>query len=64
MNLSKKDISTNISKYVKFELIDSSLPDLDKRNFEISFQKIKNLNFSDFEITYDDVKKTNEEHEC
>jgi nucleoside-diphosphate-sugar epimerase len=45
MNLSKKDISTNISKYVKFELIDSSLPDLDKRNFEISFQKIKNLGY-------------------
>ncbi len=45
MNLSKKDITNNISKYVKFELIDSSLPDLDKRNFEISFQKIKNLGY-------------------
>lgn len=46
MNLSKKDISTNISKYVNFELIDSSLPDLDKRNFEISFEKIKKLGFN------------------
>ena len=46
MNLSKKDIANNISKYVKFELIDSSLPDLDKRNFEISFNKINNLGFN------------------
>lgn len=46
MNLSKKDIASNISNYVKFELIDSSLPDLDKRNFEISFEKIKKLGFN------------------
>jgi nucleoside-diphosphate-sugar epimerase len=46
MNLSKKEISNNISKYVNFELIESTLPDLDKRNFEISFQKIKNLGFT------------------
>ncbi len=45
MNLSKKDISNNIGKYVKFELIDSTLPDLDKRNFEISFKKINDLGF-------------------
>jgi len=45
MNLSKKDISNNIAEYVKFELIDSNLPDLDKRNFEISFKKINDLGF-------------------
>jgi hypothetical protein len=46
MNLSKKEISNNIAKYVKFELIDSSLQDLDKRNFEISFDKINKLGFN------------------
>lgn len=45
MNLSKKDISNNIAQYVKFEIIDSNLPDLDKRNFEISFKKINALGF-------------------
>jgi nucleoside-diphosphate-sugar epimerase len=45
LNLSKIDIANNIKQYVKFELINSSLPDLDKRNFEISFQKINNLGY-------------------
>ena len=46
MNFSKKEISDNISKYVKFEIIESNLPDFDKRNFEISFDKINNLGYS------------------
>lgn len=45
MNLSKKEISNCIKKHINFELINSTLPDLDKRNFEISFKKIKNLGF-------------------
>jgi nucleoside-diphosphate-sugar epimerase len=45
MNFSKKEISDNIAKYVKFEIIESNLPDLDKRNFEISFDKINNLGY-------------------
>jgi nucleoside-diphosphate-sugar epimerase len=45
MNLSKKDIADNIAKYIKFELVTSNLPDLDKRNFEISFKKIKKMGF-------------------
>jgi nucleoside-diphosphate-sugar epimerase len=53
MNLSKKDISNNIAKYVKFELIDSSLSDLDKRDFEISFEKIKSLGFNlEYDLDY------------
>ena len=53
MNLSKKDISNNIAKYVKFELIDSSLSDLDKRDFEISFTKIKNIGFNlEYDLDY------------
>jgi nucleoside-diphosphate-sugar epimerase len=46
MNFSKKEISDNIGKYVKFEIIESNLPDFDKRNFEISFDKINNLGYS------------------
>ena len=45
MNFSKKEISDNIAKYVNFEIIESSLPDLDKRNFEISFNKINDLGY-------------------
>ena len=45
MNFSKKEISDNIAKYVNFEIIESSLPDLDKRNFEISFNKINGLGY-------------------
>jgi nucleoside-diphosphate-sugar epimerase len=46
MNLSKKEITKSIKKLVDFEVIDSSLSDLDNRNFEISFQKIKKLGYS------------------
>ncbi len=53
MNLSKKDISNNIAKYIKFELIESSLSDLDKRDFEISFEKIKQLGFNlEYDLDY------------
>ena len=45
MNFSKKEISDNIGKYVNYEIIESNLPDLDKRNFEISFNKINNLGY-------------------
>lgn len=53
MNLSKKEIAACIKQYANFELIDSSLPDLDKRNFEISFKKIKEHGFHT-EHTLDD----------
>lgn len=46
MNLSKIEIVNCISKYVDFQIIDSTLPDLDQRNFEISFDKINKIGFS------------------
>jgi len=46
MNLSKKEIASSIAKYAKFELIESTLPDYDKRNFEISFNKINKIGFT------------------
>lgn len=46
MNLSKKEIATIIRKFINFEIIDSHLSDLDVRNFEISFKKIKDMGFN------------------
>ncbi len=45
LNFSKVDIANTIKKYVDFELIDSSLPDLDSRDFQVSFDKINSLGF-------------------
>ncbi len=45
LNFSKIDIANTIKKYVNFEIIDSTLPDLDARNFQVSFEKINNLGF-------------------
>lgn len=45
LNFSKTDIANHISKQVDFELIDSSLPDLDSRDFEVSFEKINRVGF-------------------
>jgi nucleoside-diphosphate-sugar epimerase len=45
LNFSKIDIAKAIKEYVNFELIDSSLPDLDNRDFTISFEKIKKLGY-------------------
>jgi nucleoside-diphosphate-sugar epimerase len=46
MNLSKLDIAKSIKQYIDFEIIDSTLPELDKRDFEIDFSKIKKLGYS------------------
>jgi nucleoside-diphosphate-sugar epimerase len=45
LNFSKIDIANSIKKYIDFEIIDSSLPDLDTRNFLVSFAKIKQLGY-------------------
>jgi hypothetical protein len=45
LNFSKKEIANCIMNHVKFDLIDSALSDLDKRNFEISLDKINELGF-------------------
>ncbi len=45
LNFSKLEIAQNIKKYIDFEIIDSKLQDLDRRNFEISFKKINDKGF-------------------
>ncbi len=46
LNLSKIEITDKIKNYVDFQVINSVLTDLDNRNFEISFQKIKKHGFN------------------
>lgn len=45
LNFSKLDIVKAIKNYVEFEIIDSSLADVDIRDFVVSFRKIKDLGF-------------------
>lgn len=45
LNFSKIDIANAIRNRVQFEIVDSSLPDLDARNFLVSFRKIRDLGF-------------------
>lgn len=45
LNFSKIDIANNINKYIDFEIVNSSLPDLDTRSFLVSFKKIKDLGY-------------------
>jgi nucleoside-diphosphate-sugar epimerase len=45
LNFSKLEIAQSIKKYVNCEIIDSSMPTDDKRDFEVSFDKIEKLNY-------------------
>lgn len=45
LNLSKLEIAQAIQKQVQCEVIDSSMPTIDKRNFMVSFKKIKKLGY-------------------
>jgi nucleoside-diphosphate-sugar epimerase len=44
-NFSKRDIADAIRKHVECEIVDSSLPDLDVRDFLVSFGRIRALGF-------------------
>lgn len=46
LNLSKLDIANAIRNHVEFEIIDSSLPDQDVRDFLVSFKRISDLGYS------------------
>lgn len=46
LNHSKLDIANTIKKYVDYEIIDSTLPDLDVRDFLVSFDKISKVGFT------------------
>jgi nucleoside-diphosphate-sugar epimerase len=53
LNYSKLDLANAIKRYVKFEVIESSLGDKDVRNFIISFDKVAALGY-DCNITIDE----------
>jgi len=46
LNFSKKDIACAIRQHLDFEIVDSSLPDLDVRDFLVSFAKIRALGYT------------------
>jgi nucleoside-diphosphate-sugar epimerase len=45
LNFSKLEIANAVKKYIDFEIVNSQLQDLDRRNFEISFEKINKKGF-------------------
>jgi nucleoside-diphosphate-sugar epimerase len=45
LNISKLDIANAIRKHVQYDIVDSSLPDLDVRDFVVSFKRIRGLGF-------------------
>lgn len=45
LNLSKTEIALAICNQVQFEIVDSSLSDLDVRDFSVSFKKIRSLGY-------------------
>jgi nucleoside-diphosphate-sugar epimerase len=53
LNHSKMEIAQAIQKHVPCEIIDSSMPTIDKRNFEVSFKKIEKLGYKT-KFTLDD----------
>lgn len=53
LNFSKLDIANAIKNHVKCEIINSTLPDFDIRDFSVSFKKIKSLGYST-KLTMDD----------
>ena len=57
LNFSKLDIARAIQAHVRFELIDSSLADLDVRNFLVSFQRIRALGYQTVKTLDDGVRE-------
>jgi nucleoside-diphosphate-sugar epimerase len=54
LNFSKRQIAEAIKKQVEFDIMISSMPDKDSRNFNVSFKKIRDLGF-DCKIGLDDT---------
>ncbi len=56
LNFSKIDIANAIHKYVDFEIVNSNLPDLDVRNFLVSFEKIRKAGYKTKRSLDDGIK--------
>lgn len=46
LNYSKRDIANAIRKLITFEIVDSSMPDTDIRDFSVSFKNLRMLGYS------------------
>jgi nucleoside-diphosphate-sugar epimerase len=46
LNLSKIEVAEAVKRHVDYEFINASMKDIDVRNFEISFSRIKKLGFT------------------
>jgi nucleoside-diphosphate-sugar epimerase len=57
LNFSKKDIADTISKYHRFETIDSSMEDKDVRHFYVNFEKARNLGYKCLDTLDDGVQE-------
>jgi len=56
LNYSKMDIAQAIMKRIKCEVVNSALPSDDKRNFEVSFDKLKALGYRTKHTLEDGIK--------
>ncbi len=56
LNFSKIDIANAIHQYIDFEIVNSSLPDLDVRNFLVSFEKIRKVGYKTKRSLDDGIK--------
>jgi nucleoside-diphosphate-sugar epimerase len=45
LNYTKLEIAETIRRYIKYEIVYSSLPDIDARSFNIAFERLKSLGF-------------------
>jgi len=53
LNFSKNEIANAVKKHIDYEIVNSNLQDLDKRSFEISFNKINNTGFfTKYDLNY------------
>jgi nucleoside-diphosphate-sugar epimerase len=57
LNFTKLEIAEAIRRQVKYEIVRSSMPDLDVRNFNVSFGKLRQLGFSPVYSLDDGIKE-------
>jgi nucleoside-diphosphate-sugar epimerase len=60
LNFSKRQVTEEIKKHITCDIIFSTMPDKDSRNFTVSFEKIRKLGFDttiDLSMTIEELVK-------